>query len=178
MKKMFLVFAAGLLAAASLTAQSSNPTSRLFRATLKHNQRNMVGSAKEMPAAKYGYHPTPQQMTFRHLIKHATMANYYLCAVITGAHHHAAMPKSNGKAALVKALSGSYVYCNDRLAHLTDASLSKPVTLFGRMHTTVGGAMLVAAGDWSDHYAIAAMYLRLNGKLPPSAQHGRMARRK
>jgi hypothetical protein len=26
------------------------------------------------------------------------------------------------------------------------------------------------AGEWTDHYAAAAMYLRLNGILPPSAQ--------
>jgi hypothetical protein len=30
-------------------------------------------------------------------------------------------------------------------------------------------ALLLASG-WADHYGAAAMYLRLNGILPPSAQ--------
>jgi hypothetical protein len=29
---------------------------------------------------------------------------------------------------------------------------------------------LVLAGAWADHYAEAAMYLRLNGVLPPTAK--------
>ena len=29
-----------------------------------------------------------------------------------------------------------------------------------------------AAEDWADHYGQLAAYLRLNGILPPTAQHG------
>jgi len=29
---------------------------------------------------------------------------------------------------------------------------------------------LVLAGTWADHYAETAMYLRLNGLLPPTAK--------
>ena len=31
-------------------------------------------------------------------------------------------------------------------------------------------ASLVLAMDWSDHYAVTATYLRLNGLLPPAAK--------
>jgi hypothetical protein len=31
-------------------------------------------------------------------------------------------------------------------------------------------ADLILASGWADHYAAAAMYLRLNGVVPPSAQ--------
>ncbi len=178
MKKVYLAWAVCLLTAGALAAQS-NPASRMFRGMLMRNQHNMVGSAEAMPAAKYGYRATPKQWTFRHLIEHATMANNYLCAVISGATpKHARPAKNPGKAELVKALRASYAYCHSRLAQLTDADMNKPVTLFGRMHTSVAGAMLVAAGDWSDHYAQAAFMLRLNGLLPPSAQHGRMRKHK
>jgi hypothetical protein len=31
-------------------------------------------------------------------------------------------------------------------------------------------AALILSSGWADHYSAAAMYLRLNGILPPSAQ--------
>ena len=36
----------------------------------------MIAAADEMPADKYNFSPTPQQMTFAHLILHATRLNY------------------------------------------------------------------------------------------------------
>jgi hypothetical protein len=30
--------------------------------------------------------------------------------------------------------------------------------------------LLITAGDWTDHYSQLAVYLRLNGMLPPTAQ--------
>jgi hypothetical protein len=32
------------------------------------------------------------------------------------------------------------------------------------------GVMITLACDWYDHYAAQAIYLRLNGIMPPSAQ--------
>jgi hypothetical protein len=32
------------------------------------------------------------------------------------------------------------------------------------------GLMTIATGDWADHYSQAAIYLRLNGLLPPTAK--------
>jgi hypothetical protein len=31
--------------------------------------------------------------------------------------------------------------------------------------------MMILSDDWADHYSGQAMYLRLNGVLPPTAQH-------
>ena len=31
-------------------------------------------------------------------------------------------------------------------------------------------ALIALTNDWADHYSSAAMYLRLNGLLPPTAQ--------
>ena len=33
-----------------------------------------------------------------------------------------------------------------------------------------GGALVALGGSWTDHYATEAIYLRLNGILPPTAQ--------
>jgi hypothetical protein len=44
------------------------------------------------------------------------------------------------------------------------------VLFFGGRKATRARAVIALAQDWADHYAQAAMYLRLNGILPPSAR--------
>jgi len=41
---------------------------------------------------------------------------------------------------------------------------------FGGKQVTRAWLSLVLAGTWADHYAETAMYLRLNGLLPPTAK--------
>jgi hypothetical protein len=36
--------------------------------------------------------------------------------------------------------------------------------------TSRGAIVVILAQDYGDHYSTAAMYLRLNGLLPPTAQ--------
>jgi hypothetical protein len=53
---------------------------------------------------------------------------------------------------------------------MDDSKLGDSVELFGgRQFPRAMGALGLASG-WADHYAAAAMYLRMNGILPPSAQ--------
>ena len=53
---------------------------------------------------------------------------------------------------------------------MDDSKLGDSVELFGgRQFPRAMGALGLASG-WADHYAAAAMYLRLNGILPPTAQ--------
>ena len=46
--------------------------------------KNLIGAAEEMPADKYGYRPTPEQITFAHLVMHSAQANNAFCAGIAG----------------------------------------------------------------------------------------------
>lgn len=152
----------------------ANPITSTVRSVMAESQKNMVAAAEAMPAGKYSYKPTPQQMTFRHLIKHATMANYFFCSKLTGA----AMPAAAGgvmkgtpaKSVLITRLKDSYAYCESQFAHETDTGLGNPVHLFGPHSFSRGGGMIIMTDDWTDHYAIAASYLRLNGILPPTAR--------
>lgn len=162
-------------AAPLVTAQAiANPITSTVKSVMAKSEQNMVAAARAMPADKYGYKPTPEQMTFRHLIKHATMANYYFCSKLTGAAMPAAakgvMKETALKPALVAGLQTSYGYCRTQFATETDKGLGEPIHLFGPHPMSRGGAMIVMTDDWTDHYAIAAYYLRLNGILPPTAK--------
>jgi hypothetical protein len=52
---------------------------------------------------------------------------------------------------------------------MDDSKLGDGIDLFGRQGPRALAALILASG-WADHYADAAVYLRLNGILPPSAQ--------
>ena len=51
----------------------------------ERQSKNLIGAADEMPADKYGYRPTPEQMTFAHLIMHIAEANNIVCALASPA---------------------------------------------------------------------------------------------
>ena len=70
---------------------------------------------------------------------------------------------------LTKALKDSFAYCEQALAKADDSTLSQPVSFPGGRTATRAAALIYLVTGWADHYAAAAMYLRLNGLLPPSA---------
>lgn len=155
-----------------LCAQSTNPVSSVVKEILPRQQRNLVAAAEEMPADKYGYSPTPAQMTFGKLVVHITDTNNYLCTQIGNVPEPKSSPlkETDGKDKLVEALKASFDFCNSTLAKVDDSKLGETVELFGGRKGPRVFAMFALTNDWADHYSAAAMYLRLNGMLPPTAQ--------
>ncbi len=154
--------------AASATA---NPIVATVRQMEQRYAKNLIGAAEEMPAAKYSYKPTPEQITFAHLVMHIATSNDGLCAAIAGEPaRETKLSETDAKDVLTKALQDSFTYCEQVLAKADDSTLGQPAVLFGGHTSTRGAAMVHLAADWADHYSAAAMYLRLNGLLPPSAQ--------
>jgi hypothetical protein len=71
---------------------------------------------------------------------------------------------------LVSAAKESFDFCGEALAKMDDSKLGDSVELFGGRQFPRAMAVLGLASGWADHYGAAAMYLRLNGILPPTAQ--------
>jgi hypothetical protein len=132
----------------------------------------MVAAAESMPADKFDYHPTPEQMTFAHLTLHIAMSNNFMCSKISGtpAPEEAKLTDKDGKDKLVAAMRSSFEYCSTALAKVTDSGLGDSMELFGHRSFTKAAAMMILSDDWSDHYSAQAMYLRMNGILPPTAR--------
>ena len=86
--KRTLVIPALLLLAVSATAQpaqptpapTKNPVSSALRDILPGRQKNTIAAIEAMPADKFNYKPTPDQMTFGHLVAHMIEANNTLCS--------------------------------------------------------------------------------------------------
>lgn len=144
-----------------------------MKATITRFARNMPGAADSMPADKYGFKPSPAQMSFGEILAHEAESNETLCAAIAGS---AATPTESAahatapKADLVARLRKSFDYCGTVVGAIKDAQLGDSVPFFGGRKATRARAVIALAQDWADHYAQAAMYLRANGILPPSAR--------
>jgi uncharacterized damage-inducible protein DinB len=173
MKILMLFATLVFLLPSAITQQSStNPVADAVRHTFERQAKNLTAAAEEMPADKYGFHPTPQQMTFGKLVEHIAKSNRIVCAGIAGA----AEPKGNGatetdgKDKLVTDMKDSFDYCSSVLAKVDDSKLGEQVNFFGGHKVSRAAALMAVTNDLADHYAAAAMYLRLNGLLPPTAQ--------
>jgi DinB family protein len=157
--------------AASAAAPTANPLASFTRHATEDSAKNLVGAAEEMPADKYSYQPSPAQITFAHLIFHSVRANYGLCAKISGATApDAKVAETDGKDKLVAALKASYDFCTSSLEKVDDSNLGEVIPLYGTVKASRAGAMVTLSVEYADHYTQAAMYLRLNGLLPPTAK--------
>jgi len=171
MKHAFAVFL--LCAASAVFAQEKNPVTSAVKEILPHQQKNLVAAVEEMPAEKFNFHPTEKQMTFGQLVLHIIESNNYLCSKVGDLPEiKAAVPlkESDGKDKLVPALKASFEFCATALDKVDDSKLGDEVELYGGRKGTRAFALIALTNDWADHYSSAAMYLRLNGLLPPTAQ--------
>ncbi len=159
--------------AATAAAQGA-PVADAFRTTEQRHAKNLVAALEEMPAGKYGFKPTPAQMSVADIAGHLAEGNDYLCSAISGeaAPKRAELPKGASKEALVARVKETFQFCETALAKVNDSDLSAEVPFFGGRKVTRAQAMFVTAEDWADHYSQMATYLRLNGLLPPTAKRG------
>ena len=172
MRRLTWLFVLACLLCPALFAQEKNPVAVAIRGTLEGRGKNMVAAAEEMPADKYGFKASPDQMTFGHLTLHITDANYLFCSKIGGvsAPELPKLSETDPKDKLVERIKASFDFCATALAKLDDSNLSETLTLFGERKVSRAMAILTLAASWGDHYSLQATYLRLNGHLPPTAK--------
>ncbi|MGA7523692.1 MAG: DinB family protein [Acidobacteriaceae bacterium] len=150
---------------------SANPVVWSANMLYQRDSKNMIAAAEEMPEGKYSYRPTPDQWTFGKLVSHIAQSNGGLCGALSGTPAPAAthVSETASRADLVAGLKASFDFCGPVLNSLTDAKLGETITVFHRTMPRATALVLLPA-DLADHYSQMAMYLRLNGMLPPSAQ--------
>lgn len=174
MKRLLGVVVICLAATAAAGAQGApaNPVSSHLRHVLNFFANNLVATAQEFPAGEYGYHPTPAQMTVGRTMQHIAQVNNFACSKVAGV----PTPKLPNvslmdKPKLVEGLKNSMNFCRTAFSTLNDSKLGDQVSWFGGRTTTRFAAAMEVTNDLIDHYATLATYLRINGMLPPTAQH-------
>jgi hypothetical protein len=170
--KRFLIGCVVFLSSAVLGQQTKSPVSDVLREMLAGREKNTVAAFEAMPADKFGYSPTPEQMTFGHLAAHIVSSNYFFCSNAGDVPRPKTeeLKGTEDKDKLVGSLKASFEFCHTALAKADDAKLNDNITWFDGKPRPRAWAFVTLAASWADHYGMAALYLRLNGLLPPSAQ--------
>ena len=169
--KPLLIVSLVFVSSAVPAQQAKSPVSDVLREMVVVREKNTVAAFEEMPADKFGYKPTPEQMTFGHLAAHIVSSNYFFCSNVGDVPRPKTeeLKGTEDKDKLVAALKASFEFCHTALAKADDSKLSENITWFDGKPRPRAWAFVTLSGSWADHYGAAAMYLRLNGLLPPTA---------
>jgi uncharacterized damage-inducible protein DinB len=166
---------------APATTPPTNPITTVFRGRTLALQRNIAQAFDSIPEAKFGYKPTPAQLTLGHIAQHVASDNYLFCNAFgdmkatvppTDASTADSVKAKWPKETLVTKLKASFTFCESAFAQLDDARLADQVSVsFGGQSRTITRAQMVLGHvvDMADHYSQIANYMRLNGMVPPSA---------
>ena len=116
-----------LVVAASAAAQVKNPVASALRETLPGRQKNTIAAVEAMPADKFNFKPTADQMTFGHLVAHMVESNNAFCsgAAAVPAPKVEEAKETDSKDKLVAALKASFDFCGDALGKMDDSKLGE-----------------------------------------------------
>jgi len=176
-----LAFPAVLAAQQPAPAPVANPITAAFKGRITGMHRNIAQAFDSIPEAKFGYKPTPAQLSIGYIAQHVASDSYLFCDQF-GAKKSSLPEKDTATPDSVKAtwpreelvtkLKASFAFCQDAIGQLEDGKLADMVTLsFGGRSREVSRITMVLghALDLADHYSQLANYMRLNGMIPPSA---------
>jgi uncharacterized damage-inducible protein DinB len=169
------------LAAQQPASPPTDPITTAFKGRITGLHRVIAQAFDSIPESKFGYKPTPAQLTIGFIAQHVASDDYLFCTkfgplqptleakdTATADSVKAAWPKET----LVTKLKASLAYCDAAIAQLDDAKLAEQtsITFSGQTRQVTRASMVLGhALDMADHYSQLANYMRLNGITPPSA---------
>ena len=155
---------------------------RAYNSQLNIVESEMMNAVNAMPAEKYGFAPSatifvPGQTvifdkvrTFAEQATHVAQANYFFGGAISGLKPDvdvAAIGKMTKKDDIVAALGGSYAFMHKAMGTLTVANSFEVIKVSEPGLQTRGTMVAFTVGHCFDHYGQMAVYLRMNGIVPP-----------
>ncbi|HEU4641860.1 MAG TPA: DUF3471 domain-containing protein [Gemmatimonadaceae bacterium] len=161
-----LTLPAALPAQSSSTPESSDGVMLVFETFADIFGGRLVAAFDSIPAARYGYRPTPSQQTIGYIAQHLEGANYDLCERIGDLKHPVTTKDSLAdtvkarwpKDTLIARLEASLRFCDSALERVNKLESAARAN-----------ALLAFETDLAEHYSQIAGYMRLLGMVPPSA---------
>jgi hypothetical protein len=170
------------LAAQQPSGPPTNPITTVFRNRTMALQRNLAQAFDSIPESKFGFKPTPAQLTIGYVAQHLVNDNYFFCnnfGAMKGTRAAADTTTADSvkakwpKETLVAQLKASFAFCETAFNQLDDAKLAEQFTMTapnGQSRSAPRVQMVLGhVVDMADHYSQIANYMRLNNMLPPTA---------
>jgi len=185
MKKTFLA----LLLVLPLAAQAPAPAAPVAELTVgaamdgtyQWVPMQFIGAAEAMPAEKFDWAPTQGEFkgvkTFAQQVRHVASANFMFAAGILGEKPPVDLGGENGpealktKAEVIKYLKDSFTFAHRAFGGITDANATASIPApWGKGSTTRLYLASLTVAHAFDHYGQMAVYLRMNGIIPPASR--------
>lgn len=155
---------------------------QVYHNQLRNLEREMVDAAEAMPADKFDFKPDPkngafaESRSFKQQIGHVAANNFFFASGLTGEKlDQTEKDRENGPASLtdkdatVKYLKDSFAAAHKALDTITKDNMLEPVELGGGKTPRMSLANIFLWHGF-DHYGQMALYLRMNGIVPPASR--------
>ncbi|HXW91440.1 MAG TPA: DinB family protein [Terriglobales bacterium] len=140
-----------------------------------------VSAAEAMPEEKYSFAPTNGEFkgvrTFAEQVKHVAAVNYIIAAAVLEEKPPVELGGENGpssmttKADIVKFAKDSFAYAHKAMRSINEQNqIDQIKSPFGQGTVSRIGIATVALAHPFDHYGQMAVYLRMNGIIPPASR--------
>lgn len=137
----------------------------------QHIRAMFTQAVPKMSEEDFAFHPTPEVRSFGQILAHVADSNYMFCSGALGEKQPVTdiEKTKTTRADITKALEESFVYCARAFTAMNDpANVKRGVTFHGQPNTA--GALLNFRNYHSLlHWGNAITYMRLRGKVPPTA---------
>src|ERR1700730_8483350 len=144
-------------------------------------EHEFEAAAKAMPEDKYSFAPTNGEFkgvrTFAQQVKHVAAVNYIFGAAILSEKVPVDVGDESGpaslttKADILKYLKDSFVYVHKAVATINEKNVVETVrSPFGEGSVSRLGLATSVPAHRYDHYGQMAVYLRMNGIVPPASR--------
>jgi len=165
-----MALACGMGSVAAAAQMAGGPVAEAKR-NYENVKKNIMASAEKMPADGYSYKPEPDTRIFARVLTHVTEAQFRSCGAINGTDPKTLVvpEQTAGKDAVMAALKLSFAECDKAFASVTDAQIAETVQAGPAKRSKIGLLWGTASHD-NEQYATLALYLRLKGLQPPSAE--------
>jgi uncharacterized damage-inducible protein DinB len=144
-------------------------------------EREFVSAAEAMPEDKYNYVPTDGEFkgvrTFAKQVKHVAVSNYRIWSAAVGEKPAVDVSNDEGpdsirtKADILKFLKDSFAL-GHRAARMLTPENSVDLLAFGDGKSARLFWVSFGVAHAFDHYGQMAVYLRMNGIVPPASRQG------
>ena len=130
----------------------------------------LVKMAGAMPEDKFGYKPTPAQRSFGEQVLHIAQVNVMLAKAVGGKTPAPEIDmKATSKAASIKALSDSFDYGIAVVKEFDNKTIQDTIQAPFMGPSTRARVLFFLLSHTQDIYGQMAVYLRLNGVVPPAS---------
>ena len=131
----------------------------------------IVKIAEAMPEDKYGFRPTPAERSYGQHVMHIAQINMMLIGLLGG---KTPAPAVNANAAtkadMIKAMSDTFDYGATVIKEFDNKTIQDTINAAFLGPSTRARVMFFVLGHTWDTYGQMAVYLRLNGVVPPASQ--------